>query len=40
MRALKHRNYRLFFGGQSLSLVGTWMDTAAAALLLLPDARV
>ena len=24
-RALRHRNYRLFFGGQTISLVGTWM---------------
>ena len=23
LRALRHRNYRLFFGGQSVSLVGT-----------------
>lgn len=25
-RALKHRNYRLFFVGQAVSLVGTWMQ--------------
>ena len=24
-RALRHRNFRLFFGGQSISLIGTWM---------------
>jgi hypothetical protein len=24
-RALRQRNFRLFFGGQSISLVGTWM---------------
>ena len=24
-RALRHRNYRLFFIGQSISLIGTWM---------------
>src|SRR6185503_3278052 len=24
-RALRHRNYRLFFGGQTVSLVGTWI---------------
>ena len=24
-RALQHRNYRLFFGGQTASLVGTWI---------------
>ncbi len=28
-RALNHRNYRLFFGGQSISLVGTWMQQIA-----------
>lgn len=25
-RSLKYRNYRLFFGGQSVSLIGTWMQ--------------
>jgi MFS family permease len=25
-RALRHRNFRLFFAGQSVSLVGTWMQ--------------
>ena len=25
-RALRHRNYRLFFMGQGLSLVGTWIQ--------------
>src|SRR5215471_3740818 len=25
VRALGHRNYRLFFSGQSVSLIGTWM---------------
>ena len=25
LRALKYRNYRLFFGGQIVSLVGTWL---------------
>ena len=28
-RALKHRNYRLFFFGQGLSLIGTWMQRIA-----------
>jgi MFS family permease len=28
-RALRHRNYRLFFGGQSVSLIGTWMQRIA-----------
>ena len=25
-RSLQHRNYRLFFGGQSISVIGTWMQ--------------
>jgi MFS family permease len=28
-RALSHRNYRLFFGGQGISLIGTWMQLIA-----------
>lgn len=28
-RALGHRNYRLFFSGQSISLIGTWMQQIA-----------
>jgi MFS family permease len=28
-RALRHRNYRLFFNGQLISLIGTWMQTTA-----------
>jgi MFS family permease len=34
-RAFQHRNYRLFFAGQSISLVGTWMQTIAQAWLVL-----
>ncbi len=34
MRALAHRNYRLFFGGQSLSLIGTWMQQIAMSWLV------
>src|SRR3954465_483297 len=26
LRAFRHRNFRLFFGGQSISLVGTWVQ--------------
>ena len=33
-RALRHRNFQLFFGGQIISLVGTWMQTVAEAWLL------
>jgi MFS family permease len=34
-RALRHRNYRLFFAGQAVSLVGTWMQQVAQAWLIL-----
>jgi MFS family permease len=34
LRALRHRNYRLFFGGQSLSLIGTWMTQVATSWLV------
>jgi MFS family permease len=33
-RSLKHRNFRLFMGGQIISLVGTWMQTIAEAWLI------
>ena len=33
-RALRHRNFRLFFSGQIISLVGTWMQTVAQAWLI------
>lgn len=32
-RALRHRDYRLFFAGQLVSLVGTWMQSVAQAWL-------
>jgi MFS family permease len=34
LRALSHRNYRLFFSGQSVSLVGTWMTRIATSWLV------
>ncbi len=34
-RAFAHRNYRLFFGGQLVSLIGTWMQTVAQSWLVL-----
>jgi MFS family permease len=34
MRSLRHRNYRLFFGGQGISLVGTWMQQIALGWLV------
>jgi MFS family permease len=33
-RALRHPNFRLFFGGQSISLIGTWMQRIALAWLV------
>ena len=32
--ALKHRNFRLFFAGQMVSLVGTWMQNTAQGWLV------
>ncbi len=34
LRALRHRNYRLYFFGQGLSLVGTWMTRIATSWLV------
>lgn len=34
LRALRHRNFQLFFGGQLISLVGTWMQNIAQAWLV------
>jgi MFS family permease len=33
-RGLSHRNYRLFFGGQGISLIGTWMQQIAMSWLV------
>jgi MFS family permease len=33
-RALRHRNFRLFFSGQSISLIGTWMTRIATSWLV------
>ena len=34
LRSLRHRNFRLFFTGQLISLVGTWMQTVAQQWLV------
>ena len=34
LRALRYRNYRLFFGGQIVSLAGTWITTTATSWLV------
>src|SRR5713226_4614477 len=33
-RALRHPNYRLFFAGQSVSLIGTWITRIATSWLV------
>ncbi len=33
--AFRHRNYRLYFGGQLVSLIGTWLQTVALGWLVL-----
>ena len=33
-RSLRHRNYRLFFCGQSVSLIGTWLTRVATSRLV------
>jgi MFS family permease len=33
-RALRHRNFQLFVGGQSISLIGTWMTRIATGWLV------
>src|SRR5579862_379541 len=33
-RALRHRNFRLFVAGQSISLIGTWMTRVATSWLV------
>src|SRR3984957_5622631 len=34
VRSLKYRNFQLFFSGQLISLIGTWMDNIAEAWLV------
>ncbi|HMN49059.1 MAG TPA: MFS transporter [Ignavibacteriaceae bacterium] len=34
VRSLRHRNYRLFLGGQGISLIGTWMQQIALGWLV------
>src|ERR1700753_2008953 len=33
-RALRHRNFRLFFFGQGISVIGTWMTRLATSWLV------
>src|SRR5205807_2482443 len=34
LRSLRHRNFQLFFAGQLISLIGTWMQTVAQSWLV------
>src|SRR5690606_35369703 len=34
LRALRHRNFRLFTAGQTISLIGTWMQQVAVGWLV------
>src|SRR2546430_15889617 len=34
LRSLRHRNFQLFFSGQLISLIGTWMQTVAQSWLV------
>lgn len=34
LRSLRHRDYRLYFSGQLISMVGTWMQTTAQSWLV------
>jgi len=34
LRALRHRNFQLFFSGQLVSLIGTWMQSVAQSWLI------
>jgi MFS family permease len=34
LRAFRHRNFKLFFGGQIVSLTGTWMQSVAQSWLV------
>src|SRR6202521_4579406 len=34
LRALRHRNFQLFFSGQLISLIGTWMQNIAESWLV------
>src|SRR5690606_31066566 len=34
LRAFRHKNFRLFFSGQAISLIGTWMQRVALSWLV------
>src|SRR2546430_14518399 len=39
LRALNHRDFRFFWGGQLVSLIGTWMQSVAQSWLVLQGRR-
>jgi MFS family permease len=39
LRSLHHRNFRLFFAGQGISLIGTWMQQVAMGWLVYDTTR-
>ena len=39
VRSLSHRNYRLFFVGQGISVIGTWMTRVATGLARISSKR-
>jgi len=34
LRAFRHRNFRLFFAGQGISIIGTWVQSIALSWLM------
>ena len=34
LRAFHHRNFRLFFAGQGISIIGTWVQSIALSWLM------
>ena len=39
-RSLRHRNFKLFFAGQSISVMGTWMTRLATSWLVQAIAKL
>src|SRR5687767_6568603 len=39
LKALRSRNYRLYFAGQSVSLIGTWMQRTAVYWLVYSETQ-
>src|SRR5258708_28747514 len=39
LRSLHHRNFQLFFAGQGISLIGTWMQQVAMSWVVFQEKR-